>query len=167
MADGPPYPALKEDFATEIATRVAALINSKPSSPTTPEIQAAILDEIGTHWTIHVGYNWAHEKEQRTSALMRELWDAVIAEWEERAEHPNFAPIARLAKQLARQHHDEHDIYHVTSGIAGGQPCRCAKNTVSLCFPLQPQWALYVEDARHALEAIAELEGKTDTARPQ
>lgn len=149
----PPYPSLKATFAEEMAECIAALINSKPTSPTTSEIKAAIVKAMGTQWIICPGYEWAGEKNQRSQALMRELWDAITSEWEEIAAKPNFAATAAVAKTLAAYDHRD-AAYEITIGTPGVGPVICAKKTVSLSWPIQPQWALYVEEAQRAIAAM-------------
>jgi len=149
--------SIKDCLAGDVADLVVGLINTQPATPTKETVAALVRKELD-HWALVQTHEsvWRTTGQQRVEALVRELWDAVVAQWEEIAR--GNPALAQRAKELARAEQmfpQDDDLYMVVMGTRDCGPAFAKKKTVMLQFPIQPQWALYIDEALRqlALEA--------------
>ena len=156
MTDKTPE-SIKDCLAGDVADLVVGLINTQPATPPREAIAAVVRKELD-HWALVQTHEsvWRTAGQQRVEALVRELWDAVVAQWEEIAR--GNPVLAQRAKELARAEQilpQDDELYTVVIGTRDLGPIFAKKKTAVLAFPIQPQWALYIDEALRqlALEA--------------
>jgi hypothetical protein len=138
-------------LAADIAADVLNVVNAQPSTPTKEELEARVMAQLG-YWSVAPrAQDWGAEASVRTRHALQQLWDAVVAEYEEIV-HPDLAKKAKEICLTQLQFHLEPErIYDVVLGIGGIGPCLHLKKTAALAYPIQPLWALYLDEARIAL----------------
>ena len=135
---------------SDIAEALLALIHSKPQSPTRQEIAALLTPSP----------NNASEKQYQADILA--FFDGVNHYHEQR--YATEPAVVSKAKELARKDEDTRNwtrdrdwgVTGLTMGMPGAPPIHDLKGTFAICNPIQPRWALYVQEARQALQAADE-----------
>ncbi len=91
-----------------------------------------------------------------TKQTLARLRDQVNAEWDEwAAESKETADLKTVAVCLSKG--DRGDPYLLCMGHANNVICMAPKGTVTVCYPLQPVWVLYIDEARTAIDAVKQL----------
>ena len=179
---------MTRDEALALADRILALINSKPQTPTKADIEA-ILSALpprlvsGTLEADPAGFLLRYftslgvqdpesliakpkDRADSLGAATNAFFDAVNAHYEHM--HASTPEAIAKAKDLARKDEDARNWTRdrdwgatgLTMGMPGAPPIHDLKGTYAVCLPIQPRWALYMQEARQALQAA-------DEAKPQ